>query len=295
MKISPVATTANTVGSAPEAAPALVPRTLRMNTNATPGRADGQAEAAPPAPSLTIPDTVDPTKAASEATEPLSPQFVALAKQRRALQQERQEFERKKAEAEAAPVQGGGIDRARFKSDPLGVLLEEGVTYDQLTEAILANQNGHSPEIQALKAKIAELETGVEKRFTDRDAESRKQVLAEMQKDATGLAAVGEDFEMVRETGSIPAVMSLIERTYDDSGEVLDVREAMQLIEDELVTESLKIAGIAKVQGRMQPAAQPQQQQRPQQMRTLTNRDTAVQPMSRKQRALAAFRGESIK
>ncbi len=294
MKISPMATTANTVGSAPEAAPALVPRTLRMNTNATPGRADGQDGTAA-APSLTIPDTVDPTAAATEATEPLSPQFVALAKQRRALQQERQEFERKKAEAEAAPVQGGGIDRARFKSDPLGVLLEEGVTYDQLTEAILANQSSGGPEMAALKAEIKALKEGVDKQLTDRDAQAEQTVLSEMKKEATALAATGEDFEMVRETGSIPAVMTLIERTYRESGEVLDVREAMQLIEDELVTESLKIAGIAKVQGRMQPAAQPQQQQRTQQMRTLTNRDTAVQPMSRKQRALAAFRGEQIK
>jgi hypothetical protein len=299
MKISPMASPANIAPSAPDAAPAMAARTLRMNTNATPGRADGQVEelppAAPVAPKLTNPDPNDPATATDEATQPLSPQFVALAKQRRALQQERQEFERQKAEAAKAPVQGAGIDVARLKSDPLGVLLENDVTYDQLTQAILANQNGSSPELQALKAKIAELETGVEKRFTDRDAQAEQQVLAEMKKDATTLAAEGEDFEMIRETGSIPDVMSLIERTYRESGEVLDVREAMTLIEDELVTESLKIAGIKKVQGRLAPPApQPQQQQRSP-MRTLTNRDTATVPMSRKARALAAFRGEPIK
>ncbi len=291
MKVSPVASTATAVGASPEAPHALTPRSLRMNTNATPGRPDAQIEELPPAP-LPISDTSDPTKAAPEATEPLSPQFVALAKQRRALQQERQEFERKKAEAEAAPAQGGGIDRARLKSDPLGVLLEEGVTYDQLTEAILANQSGGGAEFAALKAEIKALKEGVDKQLTDRDTQAEQQVLSEMKKEATALAAEGEDFEMVRETGSIPAVMTMIERTYRETGEVLDVKEAMQCIEDELVTESLKIAGIKKVQGRMQPPAPAQQQQRPQQMRTLTNRDTAVQPMSRKQRALAAFRGE---
>lgn len=284
MKIAPVAAPA---AIDPQAARIQSVRALKMNTMATPG-----VITAPPEPELTNPDTNDPTEPAIEATKPLSPQLAAIAKQRRALQvKERELADREKALAAQPPAQGGGVDLARLKSEPLSVLLEAGVSYDQLTEAILADQSSGGAELRALQAKIQALEEGVDKRFTDKDTQAEQQVLAEMRKEATRLAAEGETYELVRETGSIQTVMDLIERTYRKNGEVLDVSEAMQLVEDELIAESLKLANLKKVQGRMapEPVPVPQPQQRP---RTLTNRDTAVPPMDKKQRALLAWAGQ---
>lgn len=296
MKISPVATPANTTGamSAADPAPTMAQkvRSLRMSTNATPGRAEPAPAPAPAAADpLTIPDTLDPATADLEATQPLSPQFAALAKQRRALQvKEREIADREKALGAAAPVQGDVVTKAQLKSDPLSTLLDAGVTYDQLTAAILASQDGTGPEIQALKDEIKALKDGVETKFKDKEAQAEQQVLAEMRKEATLLIAEGDAFEMVRETKSIDDVISLIERTYRKTGEVLDVQEALQLIEDELLQDVLKVARINKVQSQIAPSAPPPPQQRPG-MRTLTNRDTASVPMSAKQRALAAFHG----
>lgn len=291
MKIAPIPSPANI---APAADPQVSRvRSLKMNTNATPGRMDAPPEPPPADPNLTIPDTSEPAEG-DEATKPLSPQLAAIARQRRALQvKEREIQDREKAltERESA-TQADSITKAQLKSDPLSVLLEAGVTYDQLTEAILANQNG-SPEIQALKAELQAVKEGVDKTLSERDAQAERQVLAEMQRDAEGLIKEGEDFELVRETKSIPTVMDLIKRTYKDTGEVLDVKEALQLVEDELVQESLKLAALKKVQSRFAPQANAPAhapQQRPG-MRTLTNRDTAMPPMTAKQRALAAFNG----
>lgn len=284
MKIAPIAAPA---AVDPQAERIQSVRSLRMNTNATPG-----VITAPSEPELTIPDTNDPTDPAVADTQPLSPQFAALAKQRRALQvKERELADREKALSAQPPAQGGGIDLARLKSEPLSVLLEAGVSYDQLTEAILADQSTGGTELRALKAEISALKEGVDKKFTDKITQEEQAVLVEMRKEATKLAAEGETYELVRETGSIPQVMELIEKTYRKTGEVLDVSEAMQLVEDELIVESLKLANLKKVQGKLQPepAPVPQPQQRP---RTLTNRDTAVQPMSRKERALLAFAGQ---
>ncbi len=287
MRISPITTTGATVGGvsteAPQQTTSQKIRALRMNTNATPGRVDGQE--------LSIPDAVDPAKAVDEATQPLSPQFAALAKQRRALQvKEREIADREKALTERSPTQGDAVDRARLKADPLGVLLEAGVTYEQLTEAVLANNSGATPEIQALKAQLKALEEGVDKKLTDRDSQQEQQALAEMRKEALQLVAEGDDFELVRETKSVPDVLKLIEQTYRKTGEVLDVREALRLVEEELVKDIMPLANLSKVQGQLAPRpAQPQQQQR--QIRTLTNRDTASVPMSAKARALAAFNG----
>lgn len=289
MKISPVSSAVSVPGAPdPQVARVQSVRSLRMTTNATPG-----VVTAPPPEPLAISDTVDPAEATVEATQPLSPQFAALAKQRRALQvKEREIADREKALSSQPPTQGGGVDLARLKSDPLSVLLEAGVTYDQLTEAILADQSGGGADIQALKAQIQSVKDDVTKTLSERDSQAEKQVLAEMRKEAVKLSAEGDTFELVRETGSIPQVMELIERTYRQSGEVLDVQEAMQLVEDELISESLKLAALKKVQGRLQPEPAPVPQPQQRQMRTLTNRDTAAVPMSRKERALLAFSGQ---
>jgi hypothetical protein len=254
-------------------------RSLTMKTNSTPLEA-------PPQEQVISQDNRNESTAPVEATQPLSPQLALLAKQRRALQvKERELSTREKALREQSG--NATIDVARLKSEPLSVLLENGVTYEQLTEAIMANQ-GNS-EVYALKKEIESLKQGIDQKFTERDTTAEKQVLAEMQREAQQLAQ-SDDYELVRETRSVPTVMNLIERTYRETGEVLDVQEALKLVEDELFRDAQRLAKSKKLQSQISPVTQLQPQQRPG-MRTLTNRDTASVPMSAKQRALAAFYG----
>jgi hypothetical protein len=292
MKITPMASSANMVGAVSAANSAAPPAPqmmkLRMTTNATPGRYEPQADN----PALSTGDPNEVAEPGSEVTQPLSPQFAALAKQKRALQvKEREIADREKALAERSGTQPGMIDAARLKADPLRVLEEAGVSYEALTEAVMSDMGKPDRYVRELEAKIKTLEEGIDKKLTDRDTQAEQQVLAEMRREATALIAEGDAFEMVRETGSVPHVMKLIERTYRETGEVLDVREALRLVEDELVDESLKVARLQKVQSRLAPPAPVQPPPRQSGMRTLTNRDTAQIPMSAKQRAMAAFHG----
>ncbi len=288
MQISPIPASGGSVDQAGQLGQNV--RVLKMRTNVTPGR-----EEPPPAvQELTIPDaTKEPVQAGTEDTQPLNPQMASLAKERRALQvKERELADREKALASKAVTPEDSVPIAKLKSNAMRTLMELGIPYEQLTQEILADQSGMNPEILALKAELKSLKEGVDKTLTDRDARAEQDALAEMRKEAIQLSAQGEDFEMVRETNQVPTVMKLIERTYRESGEVLDVKEAMQLVEAELVSNGLKLARLKKVQGQLapaQPVPQPPQQQR--QMRTLTNRDTASVPMSPKARALAAFNG----
>lgn len=259
-------------------------RRIKMNTLRSPPEDELNQEGAPL-------NSSEPTNVDSEETKPLSPQFAALARQRRALQVKEREIQERERALSSQPT-APGVDIARLKSDPLSVLQEAGVTYDQLTEAILSNQDGSAAKFRALEDRIKATEEGFDKKLTEREQESKKQVLAQMQKDATLLASQGDTYEMVRETGSIPDVIKLIDRIYTEKGEVLDVEEALQLVEDELVKESLKIAQIKKVQSKLAPPPAPLQPQRqPMGMRTLTNRDTSRAVMSAKARAIAAFNG----
>lgn len=258
-------------------------RTLKMKVNATPLTGDPGAD-----PQMRPISDNNETSATVEATQPLSPQIALLAKQRRALQVRQRELEAREKALQSRSTENPTIDLARLKSEPLSVLLENGVTYDQLTESLLANQGNR--EFNDLKAELKALREGVDQKFTEKDAQAEQQVYAEMRREADQLTS-SEDFELIRETRSVPTVMKLIERTYKESGEVLDVSEAMKLVEDELFKDVEKLTRLKKIQGQNPMAQQMQPQQRQTGMRTLTNRDTASVPMSAKQRALAAFYG----
>lgn len=228
----------------------------------------------------------------NEETKPLSPQFAALAKQRRALQVKESDLAKREEALKATP-QEGGVNLERLKSDPLGVLQEAGVTYDQLTESILNGSSGNNQELRQLREEIKALKEGFDKNLTDRDSQAEQQVRAEIKKDISRLVASGDDFEMIRETKSEQDVDDLIYRTWTKTGEILDTQEACELVETELINESLKIAKLKKVQGRLTPSQEQEvlQQQQRGQLRTLTNRDNARPLLDRRARALAAFAG----
>lgn len=251
-------------------------------------------------PESNIPDPSVQAEPVTEENKPLSPQFAALAKAKRALQEDRRAFEAEKK----AIGQNQGFNAADYvsKADllarPLSVVRELGVT-DKLTEEILSESQEQSPALNKLEAEIKALKEGLEnqnKTQTDRDEAQKQQVLAQMERDAAQIIAQGDEYEMVRETGSIKDVIRLIDKTYSTTGEVLDVDDALKLVEDELFNESLKIANIKKVKSKLTPAPIQQTQQQIQKpnvrvMRTLTNRDGASVPSSPRERAIAAFYG----
>lgn len=267
---------------------------ITMNTNRNPepipsGNESGNGEIpVESAPESAISDTTVQTNAPVEATQPLSPQFAALAKQRRANQVKELEL----AEREKALSGASRSDlEARIKSQPLSVLQELGVTYDQLTNEILASQSGTNPEILALKAELKALKEGVDKTLSDKDAAQEKAVLTEIRRTVNQMAQL-EPYELIRETKSESEVVDLIHRTYKKTGEVLSEDEAMNLVEAELEEEALKIARLKKVQGKLTPPEAPLQPQPTQGIKTLTNKDSARPVTSRRQRAIAAMLGQ---
>jgi hypothetical protein len=268
-------------------------RKIVMKTNVSPNRFDqAVADAAPKEESIsTETDTSGQTNAAVESTQPLSPQFAALAKQRRALQvKERELAEREVKMAKPAEQSDDFVSKADILSNPLKIF-DLGLTYDQLTEAILANQSGVTPEIKALKEELKRVKEDVNKTLTDRDTQAEQQVLAEMRKEAESLIKQGDTYEMVRETGSLKHVMQLIYQTYKKTGEVLGVNEALDLVETDLINETLKVAKSNKIRSKLAPESVPAPQSQGKQMKTLTSRDGASIPLDKRARAIAAMNG----
>lgn len=267
-------------------------RRLKMKTNFSTNR-----EMPPVDPVVGSGTEVDPTAlsgtevttepGAVEDTKPLSPQFAALAKQKRALQLERAEFEKLKSEYQGTAPNDEFI--TKLKSNPMSVLQEIGVTYDQLTESILAG-NEPNPELLALKAKVEALEKGVDTKFQTREQQQEEAALTEMLYEAEDLAKEGEAFEMIRSEEAYDQVLRLIHDTYKQTGRVLDVKAAMDRIESQLFAKAEKFASISKVRNKLSPPTEPVNT-RPQGMRTLTARDTASPVQDRRARAIAAMQG----
>lgn len=266
-------------------------RRLKMRTNVSPDRPVETPPEAVAAESAT-PDKDETTAEVTEATKPLSPQFAELAKLRRSLQvKERELTDREKALETKLSAPGSDDLIARLKSQPLSVLQEHGVTYDQLTEAILADQNNINPELVELRNKIKALEEGVEKKFVDRESQAEEAALTEMLTEAEALIKEGDDFELVRENGKVEDVLRHIYSTYKTTGRVMDVREALSFIEEREFNSAMKLANLNKVKSKLAPA-QPQPVQRQSTtMKTLTNRDSASVGMPRRERALLAAQG----
>lgn len=242
-----------------------------------------------------ISDADEQVNAVSEATEPLSPQLAALAKQRRAAQVKEAELaKREEALLERENAQSGPTRaelEARLKTHALSTLQELGITYDQLTTEILNAQQGITPEISALQAEVKALREGFDEKLSAKDAAAETAVLAEMKRNIDHLCFSGDDFELIRETGSQEEVVRRIHDHWKETGEVIDEADMMQAVEDELAQEAEKLARLKKIQGRLSPPDEELQPQQPQGMRTLTNKDQAAPAMSRKQRAIAAMNG----
>ena len=228
------------------------------------------------------------SQATVEATQPLSPQYAALAREKQAVRQERAELARLKAELEAAKGNPASNLEAELKTNPLGTLQRYGISYEQLTEALLADPQNQ--ELKALKDEINALKEGFNKTLADRDTAQEAQVLAEIRREADRLVTSSEDFELVKAQGRVKDAVKLIHENWKQTGEVLDTAEALALVEEELLSDAMKIAALKKVQGKLAPPPQPQPAGE-KQMRTLTARDTASRPLSAKERAIAAFHG----
>lgn len=269
-------------------------------------------------------DSVESSEASSEAIktpkeDPLSTQYALLARKEKALRakvqaQEAQTKAREEAliareealKAKEAEYQSDYIPKSRFKADPLSVLTEEGVSYDEITNAILNPRTQQDPrivaEIEKLKAEVQQQKQAQEqsrKHYEDQQSQAYQQAITQIRNEAKQLVNSDPSFETIKETDSVNDVVDLIEKTFNSDGIILSVEEAAKEIEEYLIEEAIKLSKLKRVQERLQPksaqqVSQPSEPQakQPQTMKTLTNSVNASKKLSTRERAILAFKGE---
>lgn len=293
------------------------------------------APAAPPARDITgQPDKASGAGAPPATGQPGSPEdtqaqrLQALARQQaanRAAQRQREERERA-AQAERERVQAerqqeqrdlaaARAQIARLKTDPYGVMLDLGLTADQVAGLLMQQPDVPSQKITQLEAELAKARQDIEglrNGQSEQQSQSRESAKKQIAHDVRTIVKADTTLEAMNAYGdeAVQAVVALIERTFDEDGILMDTSEAITEVEEYLVEQSLKAANIGKVKARMTPAeanavieaaaaapAAPQPQQKPQKMKTLS---TAMVPgtpsklnaAQRRERAILAFQGK---
>lgn len=264
-------------------------------------------------------------QAAPAKNPALTKQFAELARQERILrskaQKQQQELSAQRAaiEVEKAALaekaklyEQGYISRDRLKSDPLGVLAENELSYDEITQQIL-NQPQRDPRteahIQRLEAQNKKLEAAIEQIRTEGQQQqdtNYKQAVKQITTDVKRLIkADPTTYEAITKTDAIQDVVDLIVRTHKEEGYVMTGEEAAKEVENYL-TDSLydtynRIDKLKKRIAQANPTsavAKPVQQkidateQTQTGAKTLTNNMTAAPKLSGRERAILAAQGK---
>lgn len=256
----------------------------------------------------------------------LRKQFLQLARQEKVMRQKAQVHAQQLQEREAAiqareaalesqanQYKTGYFSQERLKADPLSVLAEAGLSYEEITNQILTQQ----PEDPRMKATINKLQSQIEelkaanentkKSYADNQTAAYQAAVKQIETDTRALVSNNPEYETIASTRSEKEVVELIKRTFDQDGILLSVEEAAQEVENYLIDEAMKLTNIKKVQKQWEAtrakSAAPapsqiaskspaQQQQQPAQMKTLTNAASSSRQLSAKERAILAFKGE---
>ena len=206
--------------------------------------------------------------------------FAALSRKEKALRERELELERKYGSKEKElPLE------RRIRSNPLKALEELGLDYDKLTELAL-NDGRLTPDMQ-MKLMREELENDYKEKFNSLEERlnAKEKMEEEAKYDAVKQGFVGEiesfinenqsDFEYVAHNEATDVVYDVIEEHYNETGRILDIKEAVEAVESYLEEEAEKLLNLGKVKNRLNSIRDEYEQPQRQSQVTLSNAHSA--------------------
>ena len=207
--------------------------------------------------------------------------FAALSRKEKALRDRELELEKK---------YGGDKEKElplerRIRANPLKALEELGLDYDKLTELAL-NDGRLTPDMQ-MKLMREELENDYKDKFNslEQRINAKEKMEEEAKYDAVKQGFVGEinsfvnenrnDFEYVAHNEATDVVYDVIEEHYNETGRILDIKEAVQAVESYLEEEAEKLLNLGKVKNRLTSLRDEYEPPQRQSQTTLSNAHSA--------------------
>lgn len=256
--------------------------------------------------------------------DPASRQFAQLAKREKQLRQQFQKqedaFKAREAALQAREQQlssqpktdlSNYYSKDQIKQNYLQVLVDAGVPIEEAVQQLVNTSN--TPRDPRTEATISELKQQINELRQANEDSKKNQIEAQNQQyqaavkqirtDVTNLVKTDPAYEIIKATGSVKDVVELITETYNKDGVLLSIEEAAQQVEDYLSEEALKLTKLQKIQKRQaelsaksKPLSTPKTPgavgSQPQPMKTLTNAVASSRPLTAKERAILAFKGQ---
>jgi hypothetical protein len=206
--------------------------------------------------------------------------FAALSRKEKALRDRELELDKKYGNKEKElPLE------RRIRANPLKALEELGLDYDKLTELAL-NDGRLTPDMQ-MKLMREELENDYKDKFNSLEERlnTKEKMEEEAKYDAVKQGFVGEinsfisenksDFEYVAHNDATDVVYDVIEEHYNETGRILDIKEAVEAVESYLEEEAEKLLNLGKVKNRLTSMRDEYEQPQRQSQTTLSNAHSA--------------------
>lgn len=222
-------------------------------------------QAAPAAPGATNGAQPTPTP-----PDDLSVRLEALKKAERDLQSQRQSWKaeqdktKSEIEAQRQAYEKWQASTKRAKQDPKSLLDAHGLTYDELTEAML---NDGKPTTGMLAKTVDEIRAEIQAEFDKRDQareaertkaeEDRRQASLQVWRRNTAERVKGaaDKYPLIAALGAEGQVSQDIEAHYNASGEELAADKAAEALEARLSDLVEKVLALEKYKGRLKPSA----------------------------------------
>lgn len=226
-----------------------------------------------------------------------SKKFAALSRKEKEQRTEREDFERQmaefkqmKEEFEASKEQKPEPEpelplEYRLKKDPLGTLAELGLGYDELTNLAL-NDGKLSTEMQ-MKLMREELETGYQSKIQELeeklDSKWKQDEESKYEQTVTGFKneinqfvdSDPEAYELIAANNANDLIYEVIEEQYNETGNILEMKDAADAVEAYLYDEAQKLLKLKKLSVRQEASGEQKPNEQAQPSTTLSNAHSA--------------------
>lgn len=169
----------------------------------------------------------------AETFQRINKQETHLKSERQKIDEARKAFEAEKAKAEKYSSLEG--------KDPFEILEHFGISYERLLEADKAKRNPIAPEVKKALDRVSELESKIlskeEEATKERRAKAELQIKADIQK-----TIKDNEFDILEIAGAEQSVVEYMEEIYNQTGEIIDYKDACQAVAENLAEQYHKLS-----------------------------------------------------
>lgn len=213
------------------------------------------------------------TQATPEQKQPGADRLAIIARKEQALRQQQIALKAEREamlgdkgsrEAERAELERLRAREKRLAEDPYNVMLEQGMTADQVAAKLLNQPNPADQRVMQLEQEIKALKAANEKtasKFDEVQTQQRDAAIKQIGADVKMLVDADPEFETIKAKGAQDAVTAFIVDVYDNGdpadmtkyppGTMLSNEEAAKIVEEFLLEEALKDAQLTKVKAKL--------------------------------------------